>query len=204
MCFKEHPVFSWCPQDPKGVDHLAVAQELRRRMGREPGDWWLEQIDKLAERNSGISELVRKICWYDAPEMVELLYPVMPEIFRASIGLYDQMGSAGALVQCALRGSAACLETLLELGADPNGLDCGDWNTVKLHQDPFAALFPVTPLDCARAEGHEDCCLLLELYGGVTMGELCGIPEEEMPVEFPELCGPWRLEEAGEALPERS
>ena len=77
-------------------------------------------------------------------------------------------------------GSIRCLEALLELGADPNGLDCttgGNW----LSRVDGIGMFPVTPLDCAQVAEQEECCLLLELYGGVTVQRLCGRKEPKMP-----------------------
>ncbi|MEH2939105.1 hypothetical protein [Lawsonibacter sp. JLR.KK007] len=77
-------------------------------------------------------------------------------------------------------GSIRCLEALLELGADPNGLDCttgGNW----LSRVDGIGMFPVAPLDCAHVAEQEECCLLLELYGGVTVQRLCGRKESKMP-----------------------
>jgi hypothetical protein len=58
---------------------------------------------------------------------------------------------------------------LLEYGADPDGLESADsWSYIKLGNGD---ILPVSPMDCALLGGNEDCQLLLELYGGVTLHE---------------------------------
>ena len=77
----------------------------------------------------------------------------------------------------------ACLEALLELGADPNGLDCTTGENWLSRLDGIG-MFPVAPLDCAQVAEQEECCFLLELYGGVTVQRLCGLIESEMPRSY--------------------
>jgi len=77
-------------------------------------------------------------------------------------------------------GSIRCLEALLELGADPNGLDCTTGENWLSRLDGIG-MFPVAPLDCAQVAEQEECCLLLELYGGVTVQRLCGRKVSKMP-----------------------
>lgn len=231
--YNPHLRQTWCPQDPKGVDHFALCQYFYETMGVEWGAWWLRELDRLAGRTQVLdvdsrNRLVQQICKYDAPELVELLYPICPELFLTPINHPFQAGELNALARCAQMGSVACLETLLELGADPNGLDnvtgrnqlslraratllesdaslaTLQWQRLENFPkglNPLSGLccggaIPVTPLDCARLEGQEDCCLLLEQYGGVTVRELCGLSWEEMPPEYQVLMRGWQDEDS--------
>lgn len=112
--------------------------------------------------------LLRHIAQNDAAELVELLYPRFPQLFhtthrytilptffaRDSLAPYPPE----ILQRCALSrvirfnaacffafcGATACLETLLELGADPNGLDSpSSWSYIELYNN---RILPVTPL----------------------------------------------------------
>lgn len=212
--------WSWQPQDPFGEGHAALRQYLEETMGPERGSRWLKELDELLDRcalnREDVNLLVRGICREDAPELVELLYPIAAELFLTPWEQDDGQGRrfrpdsppeersrlAGgrlpplkrlsrwgarlnALALCALMGRAGCLEALLELGADPNGLDMGEeWNLLAFTDDPLAAPMPVTPLDCALAAGEEDCALLLELYGGQTARELCGLGDGQLPLLY--------------------
>ena len=185
------PRYSWCPQDPEGVDHYQLGLYLKETMGQEWGERWLCMLDSMASHATALgvdsaSWLVEQICQYDAAELVKLLYPVMPELFltpRKYPGRDEypvRKGRLNALAWRAEMGSIRCLEALLELGADPNGLDCttgGNWQS----RVDGIGMFPVAPLDCAQVAEQEECCLLLELYGGVTVQRLCGRKESKMP-----------------------
>ena len=169
------PRYTWCPQDPEGVDHYQIGLYLKAKMGQEWGEWWLKELDRLAGstrqfNESSIKQLVLQVCKYDAAEMVELLYPMEPEMFLTPRTYPDRKGELNALARCAQMGSTACLSTLLELGADPNGLDCSTgMNTLQVDSDEAPI---VTPLDVALLSGQEECALLLEIYGGQPVWEL--------------------------------
>ena len=62
-----------------------------------------------------------------------------------------------------------CPCALLDLGADPNGLDTPEsWSYIKLLN---GKILPVSPMDCALLSGQEDCQQALELFGGVSLHE---------------------------------
>lgn len=169
------PRYTWCPQDPEGVDHYQIGLYLKAKMGQEWGEWWLKELDRLAGstrqfNESSINRLVQQICKHDSAEMVELLYPMEPEIFLAPRVCVDHEGVLNALARCAQMGSIACLSALLELGADPDGLDCPTGRNTMLVDSDVPSL--VTPLDAALLAGQEDCALLLEMYGGRRVLEL--------------------------------
>lgn len=181
--------YGWCPEDPQGPEHLALSKVLLEGMGREAGEWWLKEIERLALRRDvlevgGLGRLVQEICKHDCPELAELLYPRFPELF------WRPQKGFSALNLCAAYGSAGTLWTLLELGADPNGLDCpGELCSFIDNRKGrgFRTIhFLATPLDYALQEGWGECALLLELYGGLPSKELLGGSEEEgWPRFFP-------------------
>ena len=95
------------------------------------------------------------------------------EAVRASLHSSSEIAYLNATALSALCGATCCLEALLELGADPNGMDCpASWNTLNLTFTHNCQ--PVTPLDCAILAGRENCRLLLEMYGGQTSAEILG------------------------------
>lgn len=178
--------YTWCPGDPKGREHLILSQWLEEVM--EPYHrqwrWWLKWLDvREISRPLTAREFLVHLCELDAPELITLLYPRCPRYFLAP-SAFDRFN---AVDMCAFLGSSAALEALLELGADPNGLDRLMEARSSLHWDleGRAFLYQPTPLDLARAEGEEDCCLLLSLYGGVTAEELFSIPQKTLPVLLP-------------------
>lgn len=180
------PRYSWCPQDPEGVDHYQLGLYLKKTMGQEWGEWWVRQIDYLSGRDRTLDKddvrlLVDRICKYDSPALIRLLYPAAPELFLTPH--CSMWGELNAVALCAKQGSILCLEELLSLGADPNGLDCPTAGN-RMQLAPGEEGIPVTPLDCARIAEQEECCFLLELYGGVTVQRLCGLKESEMPRSY--------------------
>lgn len=137
------------------------------------------------------ARLLQLICEHHSPELVHLLYPRYPVLFlhshshRFSPSLFDDSVhtaldlqnivlarearlNAACLFACS--GAVNCLEALLEEGADPNGMDCPEgWSHIGLLRGD---VLPVTPMDCALLANQEECCLLLELYGGKSILEL--------------------------------
>lgn len=75
----------------------------------------------------------------------------------------------------ALTGAADSLETLLELGADPNGLESPEsWSYLTPSWTPSdqGIIIPVSPMDCALLAGQEDCQQVLEAFCGAPLREL--------------------------------
>lgn len=185
----ENRRYTWSPQDPKGMEHRTLARWLRRSMGERAGNWWLEEIDRLIKRSEGLGtgglyRLVQQICRHDCPELAELLYPRFPELFREEA---DNEGRS-ALELCVLHNSASTLWALLELGADPNGLDRQRLPGFYFSdEEGFSTLFWLTPLDIALGMEHEDCAMLLRLYGARTGAELSHTPPEGLPPGIPYL-----------------
>lgn len=185
----ENRRYTWSPQDPKGMEHRTLARWLRHNMGEQAGNWWLNEIDRLINRSDILSvnslhRLVQQICKNDCPELVELLCPRSPELFREAV---DKDGRS-ALELCVIHNSVSTLWTLLELGVDPNGLDR---ERIPGHefvdQDGLSTCFWLTPLDIALGLEHEDCAMLLRLYGGGTGAELSRTQPEDMPPGIPYL-----------------
>lgn len=181
----ENRRYTWSPQDPKGMEHRTLARWLRHNLGNEAGNWWLNEIDRLINRDeflgtSSRHRLVHQICRLDCPELVELLYPRCPELFREVVNEYG----GSALELCVVHNSVSTLLTLLELGVDPNGLDREKPLSFKfVDQDGLSTLFWLTPLDIALGLEHEDCVMLLQAWGGETGAELSHTPPESMPSE---------------------
>lgn len=144
-------------------------------------------------------ELLSQISSCNAAAIVDLLYPRTPGLFLNS-QMYDifplvsagsaQLPFARTLLQScdpirtarlsaaclfAVTGAATCLEALLDLGVDPNGLDTPEsWSYLQLRNDQ---ILPVSPMDCAQLAGQEDCRLVLELFGGVSLHE--NLPDQD-------------------------
>lgn len=179
--------YTWSPYDQKGVDHYTLRRYLCEKMGEEWGAWWMGEMDRVSQeaekyrgsvRRDCIDRFIWNICKYDAAEMVELLYPIAPELFLNPRSMDGGWGDLNAVARCAQLGSLACLETLLELGADPDGLDCPTgWNTMPVLGGGCYHIRSsyVTPLDCAMAEEQEECALMLRMHGGQTIRELLGM-----------------------------
>lgn len=144
------------------------------------------------------NQLLLKIAEEDAVPFIHALFPHMPElflntrptseIFLPTLNLYEYVISSGDLSECshlypeqrmnmtclcALTGAIDCLYALLEMGADPNGMDNPDcWNTFRLELTENC--HPVTPMDLAILTNEIACQHLLENYGGKTTYELVG------------------------------
>ena len=139
------------------------------------------------------AELLSQISSVHASPMVELLYPRSPGLFLESRTYslsptlftdfvqppftqeilqgctYSRTARLSAACLFALTGSLTCLETLLDLGADPNGLDTEkSWSYIELLG---GKILPVSPMDCALLSGQEECQQALELFGGASLHE---------------------------------
>lgn len=155
---------------------------------------WLSLMDSYSP-NQTRKEALLRINQNDLSELVTLLYPRFPEMFHTALrhtlsptlfpNIWEQPlpYSEELLIQCchsrtayldaaclfALTGAVACLEALLEHGADPDGLERPDsWSYIEL---PNSRILPVTPMDCALLGDNEDCQLVLEMYGGKSLHE---------------------------------
>ena len=182
---QEFPGFTWTPEDPRGPGHAALDRWLRQAMDPDRADYWLGEIDALIYGRGPDARrtFIRQICEYDAPELVELLFPRRPQWF---LELLSDTARFNAVSLCAFHGSILSLEALLSLGADPNNRDCpGAWQNFSCHTGGQEILFTCTPWDLARAADQEECCFLLELYGGAPAWELCHIPRELFPTLLP-------------------
>lgn len=145
------------------------------------------------DREMRPAELLNQISSLQAAPVVELLYPRSPGLFLDSRTYslsstlftdfvqppftrellqdcsFSRTARLSAACLFALTGSLTCLETLLDLGADPNGLDTeASWSYIELIR---GEILPVSPLDCALLSGQEDCRQALELFGGVSLHE---------------------------------
>ena len=189
MCCRDYGNrrYGWCPEDPKGREHWIMTSFLKETMGSICGAWWLSRIEELIERRDqtedGLDRLIWEICQYDGSELAELLYPRFPELFRQT------QNGCGTLSLCAFYGSLGTLWTLLELGADPDGLDClgehGRFIDNRTDAGFRTIHYFATPLDYAEQEEQEDCRLVLEFYGGRTSRELLGGDPRKLPRFFP-------------------
>ena len=200
--------YSWCPEDQKGRDHLLLSQWLQENLGPIAGGQWLRWLDHrmeaLPKRSASLgpafsSELLLRICRQDIPELVALLFPLCPQLFLQPLSHLSHWGCSyprfHSVDLCAYYGSPAALESLLELGADPNGLDRLEAARCASHVDLEGRIFffQPTPLDLARVPvpdpgqraRMEDCRLLLALYGGVSTEELFSIPPGTLPPRLP-------------------
>lgn len=157
----------------------------------------LEWLRKTANRHPGIrrEEVIRTICKHDSAELVELLYPRDPDLFRKARQytlsstlfpcvwdrqvpyseevltqcVHARTAQLDAACLCALVGATGCLEKLLEQGADPDGLDIPDsWSYIELSN---RQIVPVSPMDCALLGGNEDCQMVLDMFGGKSLHE---------------------------------
>lgn len=185
------PLYGWHPQDRQGPGHRALDLWLRDLLPPETASWWLWKLERLIRnaresvKKPQLSELARTLCAWNTqfPELIQALFPFQPGLFLSRPLLEDRWT---ALDLCACHGAAASLETLLELGADPNGLDRPNAPPFVLErpgQPPL--LFHITPLDLARDAEQEDCALLLSLYGGLSGQELLDIPDQDWPSLLP-------------------
>ena len=156
---------------------------------------YIRNFDDLLRRGRELrpGELLSEISSVHASPMVELLDPRSPSLFLNSQlysltptlfkGFVQPPFTQEVLQECtyskdarlsaaclfALTGSLTCLEALLDLGADPNGLDTPEsWSYIKLLN---GKILPVSPMDCALLSGQEDCQQALELFGGVSLHE---------------------------------
>lgn len=165
---------------------------IRKHLSPQAQREWLRNA---AYRRADLrrEEPLRTICAHDSAELVELLYPRDPSLFQKArpytlssmlfTDLYEGPFTEEVLQQCvhartaqldaaclfALTGAVRCLEKLLEYGVDPDGLETPDsWSYMEL---PNGQILPVSPMDCALLGDHEDCQLLLEMFGGTTLHE---------------------------------
>jgi len=196
MTSKPMTVYGWYPNGEAG-EHQAqreqrVTQEwLHQNLPENAQSLWQNALCR--QQTGTVTETMNRICKFDSAELVELLYPRFPQLFRHArkytlssdlfAGCWQPPYSEELLVQCchartayldaaclfALTGAVSCLETLLEYGADPDGLETPDsWSYIQL---PNCNILPVTPMDCALLSDNEDCQMVLELYGGQTLHE---------------------------------
>ena len=154
---------------------------------------YIRNFDDLLRRGRELrpGELLSEISSVHASPMVELLYPRSPSLFLNSQlysltptlikGFVQPPFTQEVLQECtyskdarlsaaclfALTGSLTCLEALLDLGADPNGLDTPEsWSYINL---PNGHILPVAPLDCALLTDDENCLLTLSMFGGESI-----------------------------------
>lgn len=196
MSSKPIQLYHWHPTALGGE----TLQQQETRIGT---DWIRKHLSPPAQRewlrnavycraDLRREEAIRTICKHDSAELVELLYPRDPALFRMArqytlssmlfTNLYEGPFSEEVLMQCvhartahldaaclfALCGATGCLEKLLEYGVDPDGLETPDsWSYIELPND---RILPVSPMDCALLGDNEDC-QLLELFGGHTLHE---------------------------------
>jgi len=187
--------YGWYPSDSGG-------ETQNQRESRITRDWLREalpesaQWDWLRRLRGGTfptreTALLCQIGKHDTPELIDLLYPKLPQLFHTArqyslpftllANLCDAPFSPEVLQQLvnpytaqldalcffAFTGSLCCLEALLEHGADPNGLEISEsWSYLELSNN---RILPVSPMDCALLAGNEDCQFALELFGGRSL-----------------------------------
>lgn len=190
---RETDRFVWYPNGERGESQ----QERDKRVTRQ---WWMENVgEEMWEDYESLlndfalpsrGEFLGKLCGWDAAPLVELLYPRDEGLFLKGQPytidrtwfqerLEKWFGLSGdnimhwrlnAACLFAFSGASSCLETLLEQGADPNGLDCPEGLSGLVLWT--GQLVPVTPLDCAMLARREDCQMVLELFGGESCSDL--------------------------------
>lgn len=197
MSFKTMQNYHWHPTALGGEtlqqQEMRIGNEwIRKNLSPQAQREWLRNAvyRRAALRRE---EALRSICDHDSAELVELLYPRDPTLFQKArpytlsstlfTNLYEGPFTEEVLLQCvhartaqldaaclfALTGAVRCLEKLLEYGVDPDGLETPDsWSYLEL---PNGQILPVSPMDCALLGDHEDCQLLLEMFGGTTLHE---------------------------------
>lgn len=190
--------YGWYPNGDRGEQQaqreLRVTREwVRQNLPEQAQTLWQNALRR--HHTTTVTETMNRICKFDSAEMVELLYPRYPQLFHTARKytlspelfpcVWDQPlpYSEEVLTQCchsrrahldaaclfALTGAAACLEAMLDHGADPDGLETPEsWSYIEL---PHHQILPVTPMDCALLADNEHCQMVLELYGGKSLHE---------------------------------
>lgn len=188
--------FAWYKREKGGENQKDMEWRVTRRWLEENlPQAYIRNFADLLRRGRELrpGELLSEISSCNAAAMVDLLYPRTPGLFLDS-RTYDifplvsadsaQLPFAQMLLQScdhirtarlsaaclfSVTGAATCLEALLDLGVDPNGLDTPEsWSYLQLRNDQ---ILPVSPMDCAQLAGQEDCQLVLEMFGGVSIHE---------------------------------
>lgn len=187
----------WYPTEHGGetlkqLEERVTKDWLRENLSPQAQKDWLRNASWYHPAMTPVEALC-KICKHDSGELVELLYPRAPDLFRKArtytlsstlfSSIYEGPFTEEILQQCvqsrtgcldaaclfALTGAAACLEQLLDYGSDPDGLEVpASWSYIELLN---GQILPVSPMDCALLSGSEDCQMVLELYGGRTIHE---------------------------------
>ena len=187
--------FAWYRQNGGENQEEMEWRVTRRWLEENLPQMYIQNVDDLLRQGRELrpGELLSEISSVHASPMVELLYPRSPSLFLNSQPYsltptlikgfvqppftqdvlqectYSQDARLSAACLFALTGSPTCLEALLDLGADPNGLDTPEsWSYIKLLN---GKILPVSPMDCALLSGQEDCQLVLEMFGGVSLHE---------------------------------
>lgn len=188
--------FAWYPwgrgyENQEDLERRNIRQWLNDNLPPQEACGWIGYLrNNWRPRTSDFLSLV-STC--HTIELVQLLYPRFPHLFLAS-HMYSlspmlftdlcqppftsevlrncalsRMARFNAACLFALTGSVACLEALLEQGADPDGMDGPEsWSYIQLLN---GLILPVTPMDCALLSGNEDCQQVLEMYGGASLHE---------------------------------
>ena len=188
--------FAWYQREGRGETQKEMESRLTRRWLEE--NLPEEEVENLLTLLDGwdgptAAELLAHIAEHDAAPLVDLLYPRFPQLFLESRKytinairfsdncqppftpevlqscLFARAARLSAACLFAVTGAATCLEALLDLGVDPNGLDTPEsWSYIEL---PNNHILPVAPMDCAQLADQEDCQLVLEMFGGVSLHE---------------------------------
>ena len=189
-------LFAWYPREggfesQDGFERQAIHQWLDDNLSFSEANDWKFFLQRHIDHSP--SFFLSHIVTTHAVELVHLLYPHYPGLFLASREytvspstftdfcqppftpellrscLLSRRLHLNAACFFALSGTAVCLEALLDLGADPDGLDTPEsWSYIDL---PDSRILPVSPMDCALLSGEETCQMVLELYGGTSLHE---------------------------------
>ena len=190
------PRFAWYPcengwETQKDLEARLIKQWLNENLSSQEYSAWRREL--LNNESIKPEQLLNAISSHHTPELVELLFPRKPQLFLTARQftlshllladachptfspeilqqcLYSHTAHLSATCLFALTGAMACLESMLEQGADPDGLDSpASWSYFELGND---RILPVTPMDCALLADQEDCQLVLEMFGGKTLAE---------------------------------
>lgn len=186
--------FAWYPtekgfESQQDMERRITFRWLEDNLSTQDADSWIDLLKYNAHSNP--SRLLSHLCSRNSAPMVHLLYPRSPNLFLNSYMytlspmlfsdfcqppftqkvlqdcLCARTAHLNAACLCALSGAVSCLEALLDLGADPDGMDGPEsWSYIELLNDQ---ILPVSPMDCALLSGEEDCQQVLELFGGSSL-----------------------------------
>ena len=191
-----HSLYGWYPthggETQHRREHRITIDWLREHLPTSCRAGWISLMNTAWTKQTP-KDVLQRISKHDTSELVELLYPRKPEMFHTArkytlsyelfANDYDGPFPQDLLQQCvqaregclsatclfALTGAVGCLGTMLDYGADPNGLESPDsWSYIKL---PNYRILPVTPMDCALLSDNEDCQMVLEMFGGRMLQE---------------------------------